>query len=219
MKKEERSPLGQTPYARRLNQALEYALRTRGLKPSHVAKTAGMSTSNMSEARKFGKGGGSYTSRVAEICGVSSLWLETGEGAMLQNVEATNTPTGRVPLVSSVAAGMFAESIDLLPAGFAEEWVPYAGTVRPHTFALKVTGDSMEPRFYAGMILIVEPDLEARPGHFVIAKNDDNEATFKELVREGGVYYLKPLNPRYPLHPLGNGKIVGVVVHAGYNLI
>ena len=72
----------------------------------------------------------------------------------------------------------------------------------------------MEPEFSAGTILIVEPDLEALPGNYVIARNGDQEATFKQLVRDGSDLYLKPLNPRYPLKPLGDSIIVGVVREA-----
>lgn len=69
----------------------------------------------------------------------------------------------------------------------------------------------MEPDFKEGAILIVEPDMEAQPGDFVIAKNGDEETTFKQLVKDAGDWYLKPLNPRYPMKPLGKASIVGVV--------
>jgi SOS-response transcriptional repressor LexA len=45
----------------------------------------------------------------------------------------------------------------------------------------------------------------------VIAKNSDNGTTFKQLVKDGADWYLKPLNERYPIKPLGKNKIVGVV--------
>ena len=60
------------------------------------------------------------------------------------------------------------------------------------------------------MILIVEPDMDAQPNDFVIAKNGD-EATFKQLVKDGADFYLKPLNPRYPIKPLADTRIIGVV--------
>lgn len=45
----------------------------------------------------------------------------------------------------------------------------------------------------------------------MIALNTDNETTFKQLVKDGGDLYLKPLNSRYPIKPLGTAKIIGVV--------
>ena len=97
------------------------------------------------------------------------------------------------------------------PDDGGEERIPTTVQVKRHTFALRVTGDSMEPDFTEGSILIVEPEMEAQPGDFIIAKNDDEETTFKQLIRDGGDWYLKPLNQRYPLKPLGKSKIVGVV--------
>jgi SOS-response transcriptional repressor LexA len=53
--------------------------------------------------------------------------------------------------------------------------------------------------------------LEPQPGDYVIAKNSDDETTFKQLVKDAGDWYLKPTNPRYPLKLLGDSKIIGVV--------
>lgn len=121
---------------------------------------------------------------------------------------------GRVPLISWVKAGAFAEAEDLLQPGEAMDWIDTTVQARQHTFALRVEGDSMEPDFPAGMILVVEPEMEAHAGDFVIVKNGAEEATFKQLVRDGGDWYLKPMNARYPIKPLAECRIVGVVREA-----
>ncbi len=127
------------------------------------------------------------------------------------NVEPGPERTGRVPLISWVKAGGWAAAVDVLGPDEAYDWIETGVTVHPHTFALRVQGDSMEPEFAAGSILVVEPELEAAPGDYVIAKNGNDEATFKQLVRDGADLYLKPLNPRYPIKPLGSSRIIGVV--------
>jgi SOS-response transcriptional repressor LexA len=91
------------------------------------------------------------------------------------------------------------------------DMVPTSVPVKRHTFALRVTGDSMEPDFRPGMVLIVEPEMEPNPGDYVIAKNAEGETTFKQLVKDGGDWYLKPLNDRYPIKPLGKARVIGVV--------
>ncbi len=48
-------------------------------------------------------------------------------------------------------------------------------------------------------------------GDYVIALRDGNQATFKQLVADGGDLYLKPLNPRYPIRLLGAAVVIGVV--------
>ncbi len=146
--------------------------------------------------------------------GCSPLWLKSGDGEMstLSSIEEGPDLRGRVPLISWVQAGAFSEAIDLTHPGFAEEFIDTTVKARSHTFALRVSGDSMEPDFPAGTILIVEPELEAHANDFVIVKNGAEEATFKQLVRDGSDWYLKPLNSRYPIKPWDQSiHIVGVV--------
>ena len=49
------------------------------------------------------------------------------------------------------------------------------------------------------------------PGDFVVARNGDNETTFKQLIQDGADWSLKPLNDRYPIKPLGKASIIGVL--------
>lgn len=129
-----------------------------------------------------------------------------------ENVQAGPEIRGSVPLISAVQAGNFKMHVDNShPGDGGEERIPTTVPVGRHTFALRVSGDSMEPDFIEGAVLIVEPEMEAQPGDFVIAKNGDEETTFKQLVKDSGDWYLKPLNERYPMKPLGKAKIVGVV--------
>lgn len=89
--------------------------------------------------------------------------------------------------------------------------IPTTVPVNRYTFALRVQGDSMEPRFTEGMLLIVEPELDAQHGDYVIVKNGGDETTFKQLAKDGSDWFLKPLNPRYPIKPLGDCVVIGVV--------
>ena len=130
------------------------------------------------------------------------------------NIEPGPSIKGRVPLISWVQAGDYVEAIDLFQPGDAEDWIETTVNIGPHTFAVRVIGDSMEGEFPAGTLLVVEPDMQAAPGHFVIVRNGDSEATFKQLVKDGGDFYLKPLNERYPIKPLGDSQIIGVVREA-----
>jgi SOS-response transcriptional repressor LexA len=115
---------------------------------------------------------------------------------------------GQVPVISWVQAGEFSEAVE---SWDTEEWVETLAPVLRHTFALRVKGDSMEPEFPSGVVIVVEPDLEPNPGDFVVVRNGGGEATFKQLVRDGEDWYLKPINPRYPIKPLGHSHVVGVV--------
>lgn len=118
---------------------------------------------------------------------------------------------GKVPLISWVQAGHALEVVDSLHPGEGFDWIDTTCQIRRHTYALRVQGDSMSPDFPEGCIIVVEPDMEPMPGDYVIAKNGDEEATFKQLIKDGADYYLKPMNERYPIKSLGAYHVVGVV--------
>ncbi|MBM9614724.1 S24 family peptidase [Desulfobulbus rhabdoformis] len=72
----------------------------------------------------------------------------------------------------------------------------------------------MEPEFIEGEIITVDPGRDAVNGTYVIAKNGEGEATFKQLVLDGSSVFLKPLNARYPIKDMTGVefRIIGVVV-------
>lgn len=91
---------------------------------------------------------------------------------------------------------------------------------RGAAFWLTVTGDAMTapsgPSIGEGMLILVDPDVEALPGKLVIAQwPDSTEAIFRKLIEEGGQRYLVPLNPTYPKALFTDEcRIIGVVVQA-----
>ncbi|WP_444897922.1 LexA family protein [Microbulbifer sp. SSSA005] len=134
-----------------------------------------------------------------------------------QNIsEATPQIRARVPLISSVQAGAWAEIVDNFQPGEADEWRETTARVGSNAFALRVEGDSMtSPTGISipdGAVVIVDPDAEYTNGSIVVAKLVDvQEATIKKLVIDGPNKYLKPLNPNYAPIPInGNCRIVGV---------
>ncbi|MNG33247.1 LexA repressor [compost metagenome] len=63
-----------------------------------------------------------------------------------------------------------------------------------------------------GTIIIVDPEVEPAPGKKVIARYG-SDMTFKELVMDSGSWWLKPLNPQYPLLPVNEDvQICAVLV-------
>lgn len=63
-------------------------------------------------------------------------------------------------------------------------------------YALRVVGDSMEPEFADGCVIIVDPGSVPRDGSYVIVEYA-GEVYFRQLVCEGDRRFLKPLNPKY----------------------
>jgi SOS-response transcriptional repressor LexA len=103
-----------------------------------------------------------------------------------------------VPLISWVQAGAWGEIVDNFAAGDAEEWMICPRRHGKHTFALKVRGVSMRPRYEDGDIIFVDPDAAADHGKNVVVRlENEKEATFKQLVIEDGRKFLRALNPEW----------------------
>jgi len=133
------------------------------------------------------------------------------------NVELGPQIKSTVPLVSWVQAGAWSEINEIRECDATRYMCPVNSSNK--TFALKVQGISMEPKFYEGDLIFVDPEAECIHGSYVVARlDDDNEATFKQLIIESGHKFLKAANPNWPeqLIPInGNCTLVGKVVFAG----
>jgi SOS-response transcriptional repressor LexA len=114
----------------------------------------------------------------------------------------------RVPVLSWTQAGNWREMTEQT----CEEYVE---TDAKGLFALKVIGDSMEPEFYEGDIIVVNPHLKQEHNDYIVVASHEGEATFKQLKKYGKKRILHPLNPKYPDIELDKEveyRIIGVVV-------
>jgi SOS-response transcriptional repressor LexA len=66
-------------------------------------------------------------------------------------------------------------------------------------FGVYLEGDSMEPKFSEGDVLIVQPSEEAHSGCLVVARFLTDGVIFRRCEMIGGVIRLIPLNERYPV--------------------
>lgn len=96
--------------------------------------------------------------------------------------------------------------IRIAPAAAAD------GCSGAEAFALMVLGDSMEPEFVEGDVIVVEPEGLATDGSFVVAQVD-GDWTLRELVAAGGRWQLRPLNPSYPTAEIADlTPVRGIVI-------
>lgn len=195
----------------RISRLKEFAAQ-RGLKgPTAIGKAIGKEPNQVSDLlsgkASFGEG---VARSIEEKAQLPVNWLDTLD----DNKNTTVGPIlkGYVPLLSNFQAGMYKEVVDNYHAKDDEyEAIPTTVPIGRNTFALRVSGDSMEPIFLHGMVIIVEPEMDPLPGDYVIAKDGHEEPTFKQLIKDGPDWFLKALNSRYPIKPLGESSIIGVV--------
>lgn len=126
-----------------------------------------------------------------------------------------------VPLISWVQAGCWSDVSDPYHVGDAEDWLPCPVKHGIRTYCLRVRGDSMNnpagrPSYSDGDIIFVDPDRDPKSGDRVVVRLDDQqEATFKQLLIEDGRKLLKALNPEWAPRYIeinGNATLAGVVI-------
>lgn len=78
-------------------------------------------------------------------------------------------------------------------------------------FALRVLGDSMEPEFQDGCIVLVDPAGVCENRSYVLAMLN-GEYIFRQLIIDGQRYLLTPLNDGYDTVETTRDAIQGVIV-------
>jgi repressor LexA len=117
------------------------------------------------------------------------------------------------PILGEVAAGnpltIYPDSIDTIE-------LPTIVHIPKDSFLLKVKGDSLKDAYiFTDDVIIVNPGLEVRNGHFVVAVLDD-AAVVKKFYRKKDSIELHSENPEYkPIiikKDYSGFKLVGVVI-------
>jgi repressor LexA len=137
--------------------------------------------------------------KLAEICNVDLKWLMTGKGEMIksESIKYGAEDLILIPILGSIPAGM--------PVYAAEEvregTVPYMKKeISNNAFALKVTGDSMEPELEAGEIVVCEPkSYNELPGKGeIVAVRLQNDTAIKRFLKCKNQVVLTSINIKYP---------------------
>ncbi|PKG37169.1 LexA family protein [Psychromonas sp. Urea-02u-13] len=198
-----------------------------GLTQAETAKAVGVSRVSISQWEKgITSPKGKNLHALAKVLNCDPDWLLNGQGPFapktteVSNVVAGPELHGLYPVISWVQAGDWS-GIHEINAADAIHY-PCPVKCSDKTFLLKIQGMSMSPKFNEGDLIFVDPAVEPTNGKYVVARLDDeNEATFKQLIIEGGHKFLKAANPAWPtqIQPInGNFTIVGVVIFVGREL-
>lgn len=102
--------------------------------------------------------------------------------------------------------------IPVVPAGDIQADAALDACSSAEPFVLMVLGDSMEPEFVEGDIIVIEPEGLAVDGSYVMAWLE-NEWIFRQLVGGAGGWKLRALNPRYPTASIPDLSVIkGVII-------
>ncbi len=112
-------------------------------------------------------------------------------------LESIGPPQGfyPIPCKGSVTAGaleLAEETQDVVYFQWMDPTV-YSGDM----FCLKIKGDSMEPEFHDGGIILVRPARAFQNNRYYVVQTENGETTFKVLRMESHGAKLVPINKKY----------------------
>lgn len=86
-----------------------------------------------------------------------------------------------------------------------------SGCAANEPYALRVLGDSMQPEFNDGVVVVIDPGGAIRDGSYVIASYND-ELIFRQFRIVEEKYFLQPLNDLYDTVEVeGTSVVTGVI--------
>lgn len=113
----------------------------------------------------------------------------------IPNVFKNKTKGVRIPVLGYVRAGI---PIDAVEEILDWEEIHPSMAMTGDFFALKIKGDSMEPRITAGDVVIVREQSDVESGEIAIVLINGDEGTVKKLIKyENGSIALIASNPAY----------------------
>jgi len=192
--------------------ALDTLAAENGLSPSGLALRAGLdaTTFNVSKrrmpdgrprwpsietlAKVLGATGASLADFTALVGGARAI----AGGALGGGARAPGRRS--IPLIGLAQAGgdgFFGDGGYPVGGGWDEVSLPEVGD--PNAYALEISGDSMEPVFRDGDLVIVSPAAPIRRGDRVVVRTTAGEVMAKQLARRSARRVeLRSLNPSHP---------------------
>jgi phage repressor protein C with HTH and peptisase S24 domain len=131
----------------------------------------------------------------------------------IESQPARLKPGQLVPVINKVSAGYPTDFDDLgYPVGFSDDYVRCPDMHDPNTFAVRVVGDSMEPKFCEGDIVVFSPVVEVSNGDDCFVRfTQPHETTFKRVFFEADdKVRLQPRNQKYPPMIINGKRINGL---------
>jgi phage repressor protein C with HTH and peptisase S24 domain len=170
-----------------------------GLSASGLARRAGLDPTTFNKSKRItaeGRARWPSTESLAKALAATGTTMETFVG--LLQPSGASAPRG-VPLLGFAEAGAGGYFDDGgFPAGAGWDEIAFPAVNDEHAYALEVSGQSMEPAYRDGDVIIVSPGAPIRRGDRVVVRTRGGEVMAKELKRSTAKSIeLKSLNAEH----------------------
>ena len=183
--------------------ALDALAAENGLSASGLARKAGLDPTAFNPSKRIGPDGRARwpsTESVAKVLAATGAGMDEFASLITGNFRTATRPSRRIPLIGLAQAGSsgyFDDGGYPVGGGWDEISLPEVGD--PNAYALEISGDSMEPVFRDGDVIIVSPSAPIRRGDRVVVRTRGGEVMAKELLRQSAKRVeLASLNPAHP---------------------
>ncbi len=187
--------------------ALDTLAAESGLSASGLAKAAGLDATTFNPSKRTmpdGRARWPSTESLAKVLNATGASLEAFTalvtGARTLAASAIRSSSRRVPLIGFAQAGSDGYFDDGgYPVGGSWDEVSLPEIGDANAYALEISGDSMEPIFRDGDMVIVSPAAPIRRGDRVVVRTLAGEVMAKQLARRSARRVeLRSLNPEHP---------------------
>jgi phage repressor protein C with HTH and peptisase S24 domain len=189
--------------------ALDTLAAENGLSASGLAKRSGLDATTFNPSKRRmpdGRARWPSTESIAKVLDATGATLEAftslvgGARTVANQSGGTRAAPRRVPLIGLAQAGgegFFDDGGYPVGGGWDEVSLPEIGDA--NAYALEISGNSMEPVFRDGDMVIVSPAAPIRRSDRVVVRTAVGEVMAKQLVRRSAKRIeLLSLNPEHP---------------------
>ena len=180
--------------------AIDRLAEANALSPSGLARRAGLDPTTFNRSKRRTSAGKLRWPSTESIAKVLSATHTTVADFVALLEDGGAPPVRRIPIIGSAQAGDHGYFDDAgFPSGTGWDEVMFPDIGDPQAYALEISGDSMEPVYRDGDIVVVSPAASLRRGDRVVLKTRSGEVMAKQLVRQSARRVdLLSLNPKHP---------------------
>jgi phage repressor protein C with HTH and peptisase S24 domain len=183
-----------------------------GLSASGLARRAGLDPTTFNKSKRItpqGRPRWPSTESIAKALAATGMPFETFVGLIEPGAAASPRPVPLLGFVEARAGGHFDDSG--FPAGESWNEIAFPTVNDEHAYALEVSGQSMEPAYRDGDIIVVSPAAPIRRGDRVVVRTRAGEVMAKELKRRTvKSIELKSLNAEHPDRTLAASEVLWI---------
>jgi phage repressor protein C with HTH and peptisase S24 domain len=183
-----------------------------GLSASGLARRAGLDPTTFNKSKRItpqGRARWPSTESIAKALEATGTPFDT----FVTLIEPSGAAAARaVPLLGFAEAGAGGYFDDGgFPAGEGWDEIAFPSVSDEHAYALEVSGQSMEPAYRDGDVIVVSPSAPIRRGDRVVVRTRGGEVMAKELKRKTAKSIeLKSLNAQHADRTLAAGDVLWI---------